>query len=237
MLASGSGPPRTYTCGKPSLIVGLDQEVIGMNTEERFYQLLVRLKNDEPVYTSEPEHISALRRPKPTPQLRSWAIRIMESPMFYKGGLRGKKLPVAGKIEYKSIPIQDLESLVMLLASDLDRHATGKLGRVALKAPYDRVLKDFDEIISLAMVASDYLLKKRILTARKKLYELREKIPPFFREPDIIYLVDLRIETFVPDAKVSETSRATELLLTHLGLPVKRETARRRRYRVSKKDY
>jgi len=46
----------------------------------------------------------------------------MESPMFYKGGLRGKKLPVAGKIEYKSIPIQDLESLVMLLASDLDRH-------------------------------------------------------------------------------------------------------------------
>ncbi|HLD48371.1 MAG TPA: hypothetical protein VJA64_11125, partial [Desulfobaccales bacterium] len=78
--------------------------------------------------------------------------------------------------------------------------------------------------------------KKRILTARKKLYELREKIPPFFREPDIIYLVDLRLDTFVPDAKVSETSRATELLLTHLGLPVKRETARRRRYREKARD-
>lgn len=207
-----------------------------MNPEEKFSQLLDRLKNDEPVYTTEPDHISALRRPAPTPQLRSWAIRIMESPMFYKAGLRGKKLPVAGKIEYISIPIQDLESLVMLLASDLDKHATGKLGRVALKAPYDRVLKDFDEIISLAMVASDYLLKKRILTARKKLYELREKIPPFFREPDIIYLVDLRLDTFVPDAKVSETSRATELLLTHLGLPVKRETARRRRYREKARD-
>jgi hypothetical protein len=214
----------------------LDEEEVVMNPEEKFSQLLDRLKNDEPVYTTKPEHISALRRPAPTPQLRSWAIRIMESPMFYKGGLRGKKLPVAGKIEYKSIPIQDLESLVMLLASDLDRHATGKLGRVALKAPYDRVLKDCDEIISLAMVASDYLLKKRILTARKKLYELREKIPPFFREPDIIYLVDLRLDTFVPEGKVSETSRATELLLTHLGLPVKRETARRRRYREKARD-
>jgi hypothetical protein len=138
----------------------LDEEEVVMNPEEKFSQLLDRLKNDEPVYTKEPEHISALRRPVPTPQLRSWAIRVMESPMFYKGGLRGKKLPVAGKIEYKSIPIQDLESLVMLLASDLDRHATGKLGRVALKAPYDRLLKDFDEIISLALVAGDYLLKK-----------------------------------------------------------------------------
>jgi hypothetical protein len=207
-----------------------------MNPEEKFSQLLDRLKNDEPVYTTEPEHLSALRRPAPTPQLRSWAIRIMESPMFYKGGLRGKKLPVAGKIEYKSIPIQDLESLVMLQASDLARHATGKLGRVDLKVPYDRVLKDFDEIISLAMVAGDYLLKKRILTARKKLYELREKIPPYLRKPDIIYLVGLRLDTFVLGAKVSETSRATELLLTHLGLSVKRETARRRRYREKTSD-
>ncbi|MBU4232576.1 MAG: hypothetical protein L6277_02220 [Desulfobacterales bacterium] len=207
-----------------------------MNPKEMFSQLLDRLKNDEPVYTTEPEHISALRRPAPTPQLRSWAIRIMESPMFYKGGLRGKKLPVAGKIEYKSIPIQDLESLVMLLASDLDRHASGKLGRVVLKTPYDRVLKDLDEIISLAMVASDYLGKKRILTVRKKLYELREKMPPFFREPDLIYLVDLRLDTFVPDAGVSETAGATELLLTHLGLPVKRERVRRRRYREKARD-
>jgi hypothetical protein len=48
--------------------------------------------------------------------------------------------------------------------------------------------------------------------------------------------VDLRLDTFVPEAKVSETSRATELLLTHLGLPVKRETARRRRYREKTRD-
>jgi hypothetical protein len=214
----------------------LDEEVAVMNPEERFGQLLSRLKSDEPVYTSEAEHISALRRPEPTPQLRSWAIRIMESPMFYKGGLRGKKLPVAGKAEYLSLPIPDLESLVMLLAADLDRHATGKLGRVDLKGPYDRALKDLDEILSLAMGASDYLLKKRILTVRRKLYELQEQIPPFLREPDIIYLVDLRLDTFVPDAKVAETSRATELLLTHLGLPVKRETVRRRRYREKARE-
>lgn len=124
----------------------------------------------------------------------------------------------------------------MLLAADLDRHATGKLGRVDLKAPYDRALKDLDEILSLAMVAGDYLLKKRILTVRKKLYELQEKIPPFFREPNIIYLVDLRLYTFVPDARVSEISRTTELLLTDLGLPVKRETARRRRYREKARE-
>lgn len=69
---------------------GLDEEVAVMDPEERFGQLLSRLKSDEPVYTSEPEHLSALRRPEPTPQLRSWAIRIMESPMFYKGGLRAR---------------------------------------------------------------------------------------------------------------------------------------------------
>lgn len=208
-----------------------------MNMEERFYQLLVRLKNDEPVYTSEPEHLSALRRPKPTPRLRSWAVRIMESPLFHKGGLRGKKLPVAGKTEYKSLPISDLEGLVMLLASDLDRNEAGKLGRIPLKMHFGKVLNDFDEIISLAYAASDYLVKQRILTVRKKLYALQEKIPPYFRESDIIFLVHLRIETFVPEANPSETSRATELLLNHLGLPGKRETARRRRYRVSKKDY
>jgi hypothetical protein len=199
--------------------------------EENFIQLRRRLKDNEPVYTSEPEQLSALRRPEPTPRLRSWAIKIMESPMFYKGGLRGKNLPVAGKRQYKFLPIADLESLVMLLAADLDKHATGKLGRICLKVHLGKVLNDFEEIISLAFFASDFLVKKRILTVRKKLYELHEKIPPYFREPDLIYLVDLRIDTFVPDAKVSEIARATALLLNHLGLPVKRETARRRRYR------
>lgn len=200
-----------------------------MNPQEKFNQLLTRLKDNEPVYTSEPEHISAVRRPKPTPQLRSWAIRIMESPMFYKGGLRGKHLPVAGKREYKFIPIQDLESLVMLLAVDLEKNEAGKLGRIPLKMHFGKALKNFDEILSLAFMASDYLVKKRILTIRKKLYELQEQMPAYLREPDIVSLVDLRISTFVPDSNPSESSRATELLLNHFGLPGKQETARRRR--------
>ena len=77
----------------------MDEEAVVMNPKEIFSQLLDRLKNDEPVYTTEPEHISALRRPAPTPQLRSWAIRIMESPMFYQGGLRGNcRLPERSSI-------------------------------------------------------------------------------------------------------------------------------------------
>ena len=208
-----------------------------MNPKEIFSQLLGRLKNNEPVFTTEPEHISALRRPEPTPQVRSWATRIMESPMFYQGGLRGKKLPVAGKIESKSIPIQDLESLVIFLAADLDKNEAGTLGRMPLKKHFGKALKNLDEVLSLAFMASDYLVKKRILTIRKKLYELQEQIPAYLREPDIVSVLDLRISTFAPGANPSESSRATELLLNHLGLPGKRETARRRRYRVSKKDY
>jgi hypothetical protein len=65
----------------------LDEEAVVMNPKEIFSQLLDRLKNDEPVYTTEPEHISALRRPAPTPQLRSWAIRIMESLCSIRGRL------------------------------------------------------------------------------------------------------------------------------------------------------
>lgn len=202
-----------------------------MTPEERFNQLLARLKNNEPVYTGEPGHISAFMRPAPTPRLRVWAIKIMESPMFYQGGLRGKDLPVAGKKRCKSLPIPDLESFVMLLASDLEKNAAGKLGVVDLKASLDRVLQDFEEVISLAFVASDHLVKKRILAARKKLYQLRQRIPPHYRVPDLIELVRLRLQAFVPGVKVAEISRATELLLTHLGMPVKRETARRRVYR------
>ena len=62
-----------------------------MNPEEKFNDLLSRLQNNEPVYTAEPDHVSAVMRPDPTPELRAWAIKILESPMFYRGGLRGGK--------------------------------------------------------------------------------------------------------------------------------------------------
>jgi hypothetical protein len=198
--------------------------------EEKFNQLLARLKKDEPIYTGEPGHISAFIRPAPTPRLRAWAIKIMESPMFYQGGLRGKRLPVAGKPRYKVLPIAELESLVMLLAEDLEKHRTGKLGRIDLKAHFDKLLKDFDALISLAYIASDYLGKKKILTVTKKLHKLRGIIPAHFRNPELMDLVGWRIKAFVK-ANPLEISRATELLLTHLGIPVKKETARRRMYR------
>ncbi len=206
-----------------------------MTPEEKFTQLLARLKGDEPVYTGEPSHISAFIRPEPTPRLRARAIQIMESPMFYRGGLRGRKLPVAGKPRDKVLPISDLESLVMLLAEDLEKHQTGKLGVVDLKAHFQRLLKDFEELLSLAYAASDYLVKQRIVTVRKKLRELQEKLPPHYRIPDITEKVTLRIKVFAK-ANPSEISRATELLLTHLGIPVKRETARKRIYREKKPD-
>jgi hypothetical protein len=206
-----------------------------MTSEEKFNQLLARLKKDEPIYTGEPKHISAFMRPAPTPQRRAWALKIMESPMFYQGGLRGRKLPVAGKTRDKVIPISDLESFVMLLAGDLEKHQTGKLGVVDLKAHFNRLLADFEELLSLAYVASDYLVKQRIVTVWKKLRDLSEKLPAHFRVPDIIEMVKWRIKTFV-EANPSETSRATALLLNHVGIPVKRETARKRMYREKKND-
>ena len=118
-----------------------------MDPEEKFNNLLSRLQNNEPVYTGEPEHVSAVIRPAPTPQLRAWAIKITESPMFYRGGLRGRKLPVAGKPRDKVLPISDLESLVMLLAADLEKHQAGELGVMDLRFHFDRVLADFEEVI------------------------------------------------------------------------------------------
>ena len=207
-----------------------------MHPEEKFKQLLSRLQNDEPVYTGEPEHVSAVMRPAPTPQLRALAIKIMESPMFHQGGLRGRKLPVAGKPRYKVLPISDLESLVMLLASDFEKHEKGELGVVKLRVHFDRVLADFEEVTSLVYAASDYKLKKRIVTIWKKLQELQGKIPAHFQNPQLMDLVGWRIKAFVPNVKISEVTRATELLLTHLGTPVKRETARRKTYRARDKD-
>jgi hypothetical protein len=211
------------------------QEAAAMTPEEKFTQLLARLKGDEPVYTGEPSHISAFIRPEPTPQLRARAIQIMESPMFYQGGLRGKKLPVAGKPRFKVLPVPDLESLVMLLAEDLEKHQTGKLGVTDLKAHFKRLLKDFEELLSPAYEVSDYLVKQRIVTVWEKLLELQEKLPPHRWVPDITEKVTLRIEVFV-EANPSEISRAVELLLTHLGIPVKRETARKRIYREKNPD-
>jgi hypothetical protein len=207
-----------------------------MDPEEKFNNLLSRLKNDEPVYAGEPGHISAVIRPAPTPQLRAWAIKIMESPMFYRGGLRGKKLPVSGKPRDKVLPVSDLESLVMLLAADLEKHQAGKLGVMDLRFHFDKVLADFEEVIPYVYAASDYKVKERIVVVRRKLQELRGKIPAHFRNPQLMDQVGWRIKAFVPGVKIAETTRATELLLSHLGIPVKRETARRRSYRARDKD-
>jgi hypothetical protein len=203
-----------------------------MNPEEKFEHFLSRLKNDEPVYTGEPEHVSAVMRPAPTPQLRAWAIKIMESPMFYQGGVRGKKLPVAGKPRDKVLPISDLESLVMLLAADLEMHQTGKLGMIDLRVHFDRVLTDFEEVISYVYLAGDYKVKHRIVTLWRKFQELRGKIPAHLQQPQLVDRVGWRIRAYVPDVKIFEITRATELLLTHLGIPAKGETARRRTYRA-----
>jgi hypothetical protein len=59
----------------------------------------------------------------------------------------------------------------MLLAVDLDKNEAGKLGRMPLKKHFGKALKNLDEVLCLAFIASDYMVKKGILTIRKKLYE------------------------------------------------------------------
>ena len=66
-------------------------------------------------------------------------------------------------------------------------------------------------------------MKERIVVVRRKLQELRGKIPAHFRNPQLMDEVVWRIKAFVPGVKTAEATRATELLLSHLGIPVKRD--------------
>ena len=124
----------------------------------------------------------------------------------------------------------------MLLAADLEKHQAGNLGVMDLRSHFNRVLADFEEVLVYVHAASDYKVKNRIETLWKKLQELQGNIPAHFRNPQLMDEVVWRIKAFVPGVKTAEATRATELLLTHLGIPVKRETARRRTYRARDKD-
>jgi hypothetical protein len=66
-------------------------------------------------YTPDEEYFEDLRMS----QLSPYSVKIMESGIFYKGGLKGKKLAVAGPPDYQFFPISNLDKLIEILSMDI----------------------------------------------------------------------------------------------------------------------
>jgi hypothetical protein len=85
-------------------------------------------------------------------EFRQIWIRIMESGIFVKGGLKGKKLPVAGPPQYYVHQILELEKLVKGIALSLWAFKTEDIEAFKRKATgsFDRLIEAFDEVAPYA---------------------------------------------------------------------------------------
>ena len=86
--------------------------------------------------------IEELRKTMLTPYI----VKIMESGIFYKGGLKGKKLTVAGPPDYKVLPISNLDGLIEILSIDIKtfKEIGGTQGqKKIIENEFERLKQDF----------------------------------------------------------------------------------------------
>jgi hypothetical protein len=124
-----------------------------------FDQYLQRLKNPTPdLLASEDPSLKEFRE--------MW-IRIMESGIFFKGGLKGKKLPVSGPPQYYVHQILELEKLVKGIALSLWAFKTQDIEVIKRKAAdsFDRLIGAFDEVAPYAQEFA--MVQERVIHNRQ----------------------------------------------------------------------
>jgi hypothetical protein len=77
-------------------------------------------------------------------ELREFSIKIMESGIFHKGGLKGKKLAVSGPPDFRHYKILNLEILVNILSQNIRRREEGNYP-VLYEGDFNRLLKKLAE--------------------------------------------------------------------------------------------
>jgi hypothetical protein len=180
--------------------------------EELFNELLSRLKSSipyppAPVTETPADHLTHL----------DIAIWIMESKeIFHEGRLKGSKKTTAGKTQYNSYPIKDLEILVTESALDLfswlsytkykytDRERLIEL----FSGLFDQLLQSYDAManeISFMTQFDGTIIKEAAISDTRKVIDGRRRrvlknIKPWFGEDDIKKDLANLFITHVPEA-------------------------------------
>ena len=160
-------------------------------------------------------------------------IKVMESGIFYKGGLKGKALTLAGKRSYKVWPILDLKELTVKLGL-----AMTMKDDMATKAVVDTVSGYFDNLLNaLAQAAPLARLGKVRQEAIKQTKAVIEgwkdktikniQIPSQMKQPDIIAgILIVHLPPGIPDLTIA--ARVNDLLGAFGLEKVETDTLRRK---------
>lgn len=194
--------------------------------EARFNDLLARLK------TSNPYPLTPFAE-TPADRLHDLhiAIWIMESKeIFYQGRLKGSQKTTAGKPQYNSHPIDNLETLVkeaslallMWLVYNELKYTSREGPAAQVTGLFDRLLKSYDEMaqkISLMRLLGETTIKKTsILNTRKIIEGWKRKalkdIKPGIYEADIKNDLAKLFITHVPEAPSKRIAKCVSVLLS-----------------------
>jgi hypothetical protein len=160
-------------------------------------------------------------------------IKVMESGIFYKGGLKGKALTLAGKRSYKVWPILDLKELTVKLGLAMTMKED-----MATQAVVDTVSGYFDNLLNaLAQAAPLARLGKVRQEAIKQTKAVIEgwkdktikniQIPSQMKQPDIIAgILIVHLPPGIPDLTIA--ARVNDLLGAFGLEKVETDTLRRK---------
>ncbi len=107
--------------------------------------------------------------------IRERAITIMESGIFHKGGLKGKKLAKAGPPGYKTYPIDNIYKFITWIAYGLQMTDRGEddLRKMMDKA-FNDIFKPFDAVAPIVVLIGR-VRSESIDAVKKTLMEWKEK--------------------------------------------------------------
>jgi hypothetical protein len=161
------------------------------------------------------------------------SIKIMESGVLHKGGLKGKKLTVSGPPDYLVYLILDLKELIDLLAKDFSAfefHADRKKEFSRIESRFSCLLNDFDRISPYLKEykitrGSENKLRNQLVTWKNKLLEKSNAKGPIILAGQAYYPPEHSLESyiayqiayFVPDAPSLTIAHRANDLLKHMG--------------------
>lgn len=173
-------------------------------------------------------------RPKWFPLMHNESyIKIMESGIFHKGCLKGKKLTVSGPPDYLTYPILDLEKLIGHLSYSFSRFNfyDRKISvRERLERDFDILLRLFDKIMPYLKEykiakGSEIKVKNQLIIWRNKLIKkFNDNVPLIYGE-EVFHPPEYSLEDyiadclawFVPEAPALRLAKRTNDLLHYMG--------------------
>jgi hypothetical protein len=195
--------------------------------EERFKELLAQLENSNPYPLDTPIAETPADRLTPL-DIEIWIMESKE--IFHQGRLKGSKKATAGRPQYNSHPINDLENLVREAASELfswlgykkfkftDRE--GCTARVA--GLFDQLLQSYDAMaseISFMLLLKETTIKESAISNTRKVIEgwkmrVLKNIKPRIDEAYIKEDLAKLFITHVPKASPLRIAKCVNVLLS-----------------------